>query len=151
MEAETLFRPTGRVFAKDSGEVSCGSGFELASKLRGGLGRILTTLNQGITLEGQVFPGTNSTQTETSLCVGHKLHRMRAMTSEPYERGRCRFHIRTVEGDSAIEMELIEDTVPRLANVKLRFEVRNGISLEQARNVAELMNDCIRDVIVTKE
>ena len=41
-------------------------------------------------------------------------------------------------------------TLRQLATMELRFEVRSGITLESARNVAELMNDFINALIVTR-
>jgi hypothetical protein len=48
-----------------------------------------------------------------------------------------------------IQLELFHKTVPSLQSLNLSFEVLRGISLEQARELAEKMNDGILGVIVT--
>jgi len=61
-----------------------------------------------------------------------------------------RFNIRkTSDGKPLIEMELFHNTVPSLSSAMLGFEVLSGITLEQARELAEKMNDYIVGVIVT--
>ncbi len=44
-------------------------------------------------------------------------------------------------------MELFHDTVSRLADAKLTFEVLSGTTLEEARKLAEAMNDRIIGVV----
>ena len=67
--------------------------------------------------------------------------------SNKAERGGCRFSVRTAEGKPIIEMELFHDTVSRLADAKLTFEVLSGTTLEEARKLAEAMNDRIIGVV----
>jgi hypothetical protein len=50
------------------------------------------------------------------------------------ERGGCRFSVRTAEGKPIIEMQLFHDTVPRLAEARLTFEMLSGATLEETRN-----------------
>jgi len=65
------------------------------------------------------------------------------------ERGGCRFSVRNAEGKPIIEMELFHDTVSRLADAKLTFEMLSGTTLEETRKLADAMNDRIIDVVVT--
>jgi hypothetical protein len=65
------------------------------------------------------------------------------------ERGGCRFSVRTAEGKPIIEMQLFHDTVPRLAEARLTFEMLSGATLEETRKLAEAMNDRIIGVVVT--
>jgi len=69
--------------------------------------------------------------------------------SNKAERGGCRFSVRTAEGKPIIEMQLFHDTVPRLVEAKLTFEMLSGTTLEETRNLAEAMNDRIIGVVVT--
>jgi hypothetical protein len=109
----------------------------------------LSSPQSGSNLREQAFPPHPFYATKTVSVLVRKTH-PRLMMSDFNERGRCRFNIRTVEGNPSIEIELLEDTLRQLATMELRFEVRSGITLESARNVAELMNDFINALIVTR-
>ena len=66
------------------------------------------------------------------------------------ERGGCRFVItKTDEGKPMIQLELFHDTVSRLKGFKVGFEVLSGTSADQARALADAMNERIVGVIVT--
>ena len=72
------------------------------------------------------------------------------MPNNDVERGGCRFSVKkTSDGKPQIEMELFHKTVPRLAGITMAFEVLSGITLEQARDLVEQMNDKIVGVVVT--
>jgi hypothetical protein len=71
------------------------------------------------------------------------------MSNNNAERGGCRFSLKkTSEGKPSIVMELFHETVPHLAGITLAFEVLSGITLEQARDLVEKMNDQIVGVMV---
>jgi hypothetical protein len=68
----------------------------------------------------------------------------------PTSNATCRFNLRkTSEGKPVIEMEMFHNTVPNLAAVTLSFEVLSGITIEQARDLIEKMNDQIVGVVLT--
>jgi hypothetical protein len=73
------------------------------------------------------------------------------MTTTNVERGSCRFKaIQGPDGKSVIRMEMFHDTVPRLADVTVDFELLNGTSLDQARKLAESVNDRVTGVMISK-
>ena len=66
------------------------------------------------------------------------------------ERGGCRFVVtKTDEGKPVIQLELFHDTVSRLKGFKVGFEVLSGTTLDQARTLADLMNERIIGAMVT--
>ena len=65
------------------------------------------------------------------------------------ERGGCRFVVtKTDEGKPMIQLELFHDTVSRLKGLKVGFEVLSGTTLDQARTLADVMNERILGVII---
>ena len=67
------------------------------------------------------------------------------------ERSGCRFVVaKTDEGKPVIQLELFHDTVSHLKSLTLGFEVLGGLTAEQARTLADSMNERIVGVIVTK-
>lgn len=66
------------------------------------------------------------------------------------ERGGCRFVVtKTDEGKSVIQLELFHDTVSRLKGLKVGFEILSGTTADQARALADAMNERIIGVTVT--
>ena len=66
------------------------------------------------------------------------------------ERGGCRFVVtKSDEGTPMIRLELFHDTVSSLKGVKVGFEVLSGTTLDQARTLADDINERIVGVIVT--
>ena len=71
------------------------------------------------------------------------------MTLRP-ERSGCRFAVaKTDEGKPVIQLELFHDTVSHLRSLTLGFEVLGGVTPEQAKALANAMNERIVGVIVT--
>jgi hypothetical protein len=65
------------------------------------------------------------------------------------ERGGCRFAVtKTDEDKQLITLEFFHDTVSSLKALTLGFEMLSGTTLEQARTLAEAMNERILGVIV---
>jgi hypothetical protein len=65
------------------------------------------------------------------------------------ERGGCRFAVtKTDEGKPLITLELFHDTVSNLKALTLGFEMLSGTTLQQARTLADAMNERILGVIV---
>lgn len=74
------------------------------------------------------------------------------MTSAKTERTRCRFVINsTKDGKAQIVVRPFHKGVSVLANAVLRFDFLAGTTLEQAKKVAELLNENVLDVFVTGE
>ena len=72
------------------------------------------------------------------------------MTDARTERGTCRFVAETGEGGKpVIRVELFHGTVSVLKNAMLSFNLLGGMSLEQARKIAESLNENVLDVSVT--
>jgi hypothetical protein len=67
------------------------------------------------------------------------------------ERGSCRFKaIQGADGKFVVRMEMFHETVPLLKDATVDFELLNGTTLNQARNLAESMNDRVTGVLITK-
>jgi hypothetical protein len=67
------------------------------------------------------------------------------------ERGSCRFKaIQGTDGKFVVRMEMFHETVPLLKDATVDFELLNGTTLNQARNLAESMNDRVTGVLITK-
>jgi len=67
------------------------------------------------------------------------------------ERDSCRFKtVQGADGKFVIRMEMFHQTVPQLKDVTVDFELLNGTTVDQARKLAESMNDRITGVLVAK-
>ena len=67
------------------------------------------------------------------------------------ERGSCRFKaIQGADGKFVIRMEMFHQTVPLLKDATVDFELLNGTTADQARKLAESMNDRVTGVLITK-
>jgi hypothetical protein len=67
------------------------------------------------------------------------------------ERGSCRFKaIQGEDGKFVIRMEMFHQTVPLLKDATVDFELLNGTTLDQARKLAESVNDRVTGVLITK-
>jgi hypothetical protein len=73
------------------------------------------------------------------------------MTNSNIERGSCRFKaIQGADGKFVVRMEMFHQTVPLLAGATFDFELLNGTTLDQAKKLAESVNDRVTGVLVTK-
>jgi hypothetical protein len=67
------------------------------------------------------------------------------------ERDSCRFKaIQGADGKFVIRMEMFHQTVSLLKDATVDFELLNGTTLTQARNLAESMNDRVTGVLISK-
>jgi hypothetical protein len=67
------------------------------------------------------------------------------------ERGSCRFKaIQGTDGKFVIRMEMFHQTVSLLKDATVDFELLNGTTLDQARKLAESVNDRVTGVLITK-
>jgi hypothetical protein len=73
------------------------------------------------------------------------------MSTTNVERGSCRFKaMQGADGKFVIRMEMFHQTVPLLADATVDFELLNGTTLDQARKLAESVNDRVTGVLITK-
>jgi len=49
-----------------------------------------------------------------------------------------------------MRMEMFHQTVPRLAGATVDFELLNGTTLDQARKLAESVNERVTGVVISK-
>ena len=67
------------------------------------------------------------------------------------ERDSCRFKaIQGADGKFVVRMEMFHQTVPLLKDATIDFELLNGTTLDQARKLAESMNDRVTGVLIAK-
>jgi hypothetical protein len=67
------------------------------------------------------------------------------------ERDSCRFKaIQGADGKFVVRMEVFHQTVPLLKDATIDFELLNGTTLDQARKLAESMNDRVTGVLIAK-
>ncbi|MBV9572547.1 MAG: hypothetical protein JOY93_00725 [Acidobacteriales bacterium] len=67
------------------------------------------------------------------------------------ERGACRLvAVAGQDGKPVIRVELFHQTVPFLANTTLEFELLGGTTLQQAKTLAESINDRIVGLAVVR-
>lgn len=68
------------------------------------------------------------------------------------ERGNCRFIVSTTpDGKPGLRVELYHDTMPTLAKRSMGFELLRGTSVEDARKLADFMNERILGVVIATE
>jgi hypothetical protein len=73
------------------------------------------------------------------------------MSTSNVERGSCRFKaIQGTDSKSVIRMEMFHQTAPLLAGTTVDFELLNGTTLDQARKLAESMNDRVTGILIAK-
>jgi hypothetical protein len=71
------------------------------------------------------------------------------MTEARVERGTCRFVASNNEqGKPIIRLELFHGTVSLLKNASLSFNLLGGVSLEQAKKIADSLNENVLDISV---
>jgi hypothetical protein len=65
------------------------------------------------------------------------------------ERGSCRFVVQEAEGGrSAIVIQLFQESVRPLAGATLGFGLLSGITPEQAKNSADILNEQVLDLFI---
>jgi hypothetical protein len=69
------------------------------------------------------------------------------------DRGNCRFVVTsTNDGKPAVRMELFHDSVPALSGTTLNFELLSGATAQDAKKLAESMNEWILGIsLITPE
>jgi hypothetical protein len=67
------------------------------------------------------------------------------------ERDSCRFKaVQGTDGKFVVRLEMFHKTVSLLADATVDFELLNGTTVDQARKLAESMNDRVTGLLVTK-
>jgi hypothetical protein len=73
------------------------------------------------------------------------------MANSNIERGSCRFKVmQAADGKSVIRMEMFHQTVPSLTDMTLDLELLSGTTPDQARRLAESVNDRVIGILITK-
>ncbi len=67
------------------------------------------------------------------------------------ERDSCRFKaIQGADGKFVVRMEMFHKTVSLLADATVDFELLNGTTADQAKRLAESMNDRVTGILMTR-
>jgi hypothetical protein len=67
------------------------------------------------------------------------------------ERGSCRFKpVQEADGKFVLRMEMFHQTLPLLKDATVDFELLNGTTMDQARKLAESVNDRVTGVLITR-
>lgn len=66
-------------------------------------------------------------------------------------RSNCRFAVQqTSDGKPVIVVQLYQDTIPGLANTILGFDLLGGMRAEQAKKLADTLNEHVLDLFVSE-
>jgi hypothetical protein len=72
------------------------------------------------------------------------------MEEKKTDRSNCRFTVQQgSEGKVLLVVQLYQDTIPLLKDVSLGFDLLGGMRVEEARKVAEVLNEHVLDVFIT--
>jgi hypothetical protein len=81
------------------------------------------------------------------MIISRSIHKLMANV----ERDSCRFKIiQGADGKFVVRMEMFHKTVSLLTDAIVDFELLNGTTQDQARKLAESMNDRVTGVLITK-
>jgi len=73
------------------------------------------------------------------------------METPKTQHGSCRFKaVAGADGKPVIKLELFHQTVPLLADLSIEFELLSGTTLDQARRLADSINERILAVVAAK-
>ena len=72
------------------------------------------------------------------------------MADAKTERSNCRFSVHSsFDGKPQIRVQLYHQTISRLKNAEIGFDLLGGTAAGQAKKIAELLNENVLDVFVT--
>ena len=72
------------------------------------------------------------------------------MAEKKTDRSNCRFTVQQgSEGKVLLVVQLYQDTIPLLKDVSLGFDLLGGMRVEEARKVAEVLNEHVLDIFIT--
>jgi hypothetical protein len=75
---------------------------------------------------------------------------MRDMAETKTERSNCRFTAQLAsDGKPVLVVQLFQDTIPVLKQVLFGFDLLGGTRLEDAKKLAETLNEHVLDLFVT--
>jgi hypothetical protein len=75
---------------------------------------------------------------------------MRDMAETKTERSNCRFTVQLAsDGKPVLVVQLFQDTIPALKQVLFGFDLLGGTRLEDAKKLAEMLNEHVLDLFVT--
>jgi hypothetical protein len=75
----------------------------------------------------------------------------KSVTSPNIQKSNCRFQVSAGEdGRPRIKLDLFHQTVSCLAGMTIEFEVMGGTTLQQAKVLAESINDKVLGIVVTQ-
>jgi hypothetical protein len=67
------------------------------------------------------------------------------------ERSNCRFTVQTNSGKPVIVLQLYQRTISLLRNTVVGFDLLGGTRAEEAKKLAEMLNERVLDVYVTAD
>ena len=68
------------------------------------------------------------------------------------ERGKCRFVVSTTpDGKPGLRVDLYHNTLPSLSKRIMGFELIRGTSIDEAKTLADTMNERILGVVIAPE
>ena len=77
---------------------------------------------------------------------------VRGVAEKKAEHSTCRFTVRqTADGKPFIIVQLYQYTIPLLREVLLGFDLLGGTRVEEAKKLAEVLNERVLDMFVTCE
>jgi hypothetical protein len=72
------------------------------------------------------------------------------MSQTKTERSNCRFLVQqTQDGKAVVMVQLLHETIPALKNTAVGFDLLGGTRVEQAKKLADLLNEYVLNVFVT--
>lgn len=72
------------------------------------------------------------------------------MSPTKTERSNCRFLVQpTEDGKAVVMVQLLHETIPALRNTAVGFDLLGGTRMEQAKKLADLLNEYVLNVFVT--
>ena len=75
---------------------------------------------------------------------------LRAMAEKKTERSNCRFTVQQVsDGKHLLVVQLYQDTIPILKGALFGFDLLGGTRVEDAKKIAETLNEHVLDMFVT--
>jgi len=71
------------------------------------------------------------------------------MAETKTERSNCRFIVQQSEGKAVLVVQLFQDTIPVLRQVLFGFDLLGGMRTEDAKRLADMLNEHVLDLFVT--
>jgi hypothetical protein len=72
------------------------------------------------------------------------------MSQTTTNRSNCRFLVQqTSDGKAIVIVQLLHETIPALPNAVVGFDLLGGTRVEQAKRIADLLNEYVLDLFVT--